>query len=303
MRMFLRYFSVIALVIAFVMPAFADDEAYAIKLNRPAKAGEVFHEHTKLDVERTITNTPPAGAPDKRVQQIAADLEYRLTTKAADEFGDATELSLEVVKFDFGKDGREALPKGTMISIRRTEKGVTFTLPVAKTMESEQQWVLQFIFGPLQPAINQKKLSIDDVWGLKTPRKVGEEWEADPEKLARAISTAHTQFDPRSTTSRIKLVAMETTPSGEKALRIKGTTIMATPKRSDLMPSFVDQKSQSRQEWNRLIPLDHTHPVAEEANLYDLDWKGTDPQSRATLQVQVHLNAFTKIEPVPREPG
>lgn len=155
---------------------------YAIKLDRPLKAGDRFKVSSSGEITTAMKMTSGSNTLKEQTETMKATLEGEYKVVAVNEKGHPTSGTFTVSKWDGSIDGQpvtevqsgmiiEFIVDGKNVSIR--SKDEEFAGKVKKLLE-----------GVLPDAEEEHGATNDDIFGTKDRKKVGEKW---PVNVAAAV--------------------------------------------------------------------------------------------------------------------
>ncbi|HVT80539.1 MAG TPA: hypothetical protein VHM90_07775 [Phycisphaerae bacterium] len=259
----------------------AAEPAYAIKLDRPLKAGEIYEERFTVDSQTRTVTTEPGGAPRTKEVSIKGDAVGRVEILEVNAGGNPVAMSMLVRKFVAGPEGKEAVPGGKVVEIRRTDKDVQVSLKNGGEMSEEAKQVIASCFGPLN---RDKGMSDDLLQGTPIRRRVGDTWKTRHDgKVPDGI-----EMDPRDFTSRMLFKSVETA-NDVPALRLVWTIQMKDFK-SQLPPDYLLDHSSSKTELTSVVPVDTALPMIELSSLTQMDFAAHHSTGGSTVAITQRIS-------------
>ncbi|MCL2648457.1 MAG: hypothetical protein FWD61_15850 [Phycisphaerales bacterium] len=245
-------------------------ESYPIQLGRSGEVGDVYDTHITLEQTGTVTTTSAQSEPRERSLAMKADLQGRV--KMLEKNADSSLLELTVKKF-VDETGENLIDANKVIDIKRSATQSSFSAKDGGELSEKVKNLLNQLYPPEQGKGEAKSgASDDDVFGSKTPRKVGESWPINSEAAAKMLARSDVTVDPKDVTGKMTLKGVETINGGNgkrgKALRIVGTIDVANFK-SSCVPSGVNVDSVGKMQLSGLYPVDASPSPAELETIVD----------------------------------
>ncbi len=257
------------------------DPSYAIKLDRPLKAGEVYEERFTVDSYTKTTTAEPGGQPKVKEVSIKGDAAGKVEIKEADAGGNPVAMTLLVRKFVAGPDDKEAVAGGKILDIRRTENEVKVSRQDGGLLSDEAQQVIATCFGPLK---RSSGMSDDIAQGTPRPRKVGDTWKTKGD----GVVPDGLDMDPKNLTSRMLFKNLEKV-NGIPAMRLVWTIQMKDFK-FQLPPDYLLDRSNSKTEVTSVVPVDDKLPGIELSSLTQMDFAAHHSTGGSTVAITQRIS-------------
>ena len=185
------------------------------------------------------------------------DIEGRLEVLAVDARGDDIRDSIIVKNFSAGPEKKSVTAAGDVLTISRSTTESTFTLRSGSTLDDSTRRALVKLIGPVSSSMT----SVDDEFGSKVARKLGESWPVNSEMIAKAKLDNKFLIDPKNIVGTVTLIGVETV-HGIKAFRLNVNLEMKDIKPA-VEPEGRTRDSVGKQTASFLYPLDDSIPFLE----------------------------------------
>ncbi|MBM3839054.1 MAG: hypothetical protein FJ398_14015 [Verrucomicrobia bacterium] len=154
-------------------------QEYRIQVNRPAKAGQEFQLSCRFqETHRISASFAGRSSPEQKTNYVA-ELDGLMRILETDSNGRIKRASCTISNCVRVEDRykRELLPPRAVVTAS-TEQGKLQLLANGKSVGLETQKILAFGMQ-----VDPDEAQTEEVFSTDTPRKVGDSWENDPEKL------------------------------------------------------------------------------------------------------------------------
>jgi hypothetical protein len=274
--------------------AMGADQTYPIKMDRPFKVGDAYEVHVVIDTSNHDTRlTAGATTAEKRDLEFQGELSGRVDIVGVDKKGNDTVFSVTVTKFTMGADKKELVASGKIIDVARSSREVNFSLRGGGTLSDEAKFALSQVYQEL----NSSDVSDDEVFGSKTPRKVGESWPLNSEAAAKQAAGAGIDADPKQLTGETKLEAVETV-RGVQAVRLDTKVNMAKARPSNPPPTIKIQDSDLKMEVITVFSTEGTLPPLEVEKTMDTSSSLVNSSPSSVITSKGHQHQKISITPI-----
>jgi hypothetical protein len=241
------------LIFVAVVTAYAadtqSDQTYPITVTPQLAPGDSYDVDTSITITNTDIITAPGGEPRIQQSEIRTSLIGHVHIDKVGPRG-FTNLSLNVTKFVESMENRDLVPSGKTIDIVRGETDVTYTIRGGDELSVQARRILGFTYAPLTTF----KLTPEEVFGTKQPRKVGESWSVATEVIAKNLLEMGRISDPKSVNGRTTVKAVENSPLGP-ALRIASNLDISNLVPPDLPPDLAFESGQHHNQFEELVTI------------------------------------------------
>lgn len=258
---------VLAALLAANGAALGADQTYSIKLNRPFKPGDAYQTHVVTQFNETTIGQFIAAPSRTATGSLKSDLQGRVDIQEVDEKGNEKTLTFTAESFTI--NGKDVLSRGDVIDVKRTDKDVLFSLRKGGELSQDMKRVLSQVYDKL----NTSGVTDDDVFGSKTPRKIGESWKIDVDAAVKQATGTGVTFDAGSMKGESTLKGTETL-AGEPMVRLD-TTLSIKDLKPELPPTLQFERSQTDEQFSNVVPIDP---------------KSSSIQSHAVIDIDIFLN-------------
>ena len=242
-------------------PAPVPEQTWQIHLDRPALAGQRFTLASTGKQDRQTKVTTPAQPAEMTTEHLEISYAAVHEVKTINKTGHPTSvlIRLDRLTTNDGSGPVEQLPAGTLISA------------AADGDQTRYQIGRDELDGTLADALNlagaklpsTREPSEDAVFLNHTPRKPGDRWSADPQRLADAIAATTTFIvDPVTSTGEIQFT-QHVTENGIPALATTATFDIAPTGLRD-SPDQALTQSFLKSTTLRIHPVDPALPMLKE---------------------------------------
>jgi hypothetical protein len=277
--------------------AFGQD-TYTVRLARPVKIGERFKVSARAAVLSKTTREVEKVPEEVDDVNLACKVSGELTVLAVTTKGMASELSLKIDSAETFDDGEpaEIFSSGDVIALK---KGAEDNVATVNGEEPDDQQ--SELIDVLMSVAGDDEATDDEAFGTGEKVKVGDEWAAHRDVLAREMARQDIRgLKPADLTAYTKLLST-TTVNGEPALRVSCNM------------SFANQKARMRKLGDGLkaenvsadvhsevdVPVnpDSTASRAKATTKFNIVAKGTvEDDEGQTVPIHVSMDRRTALD-------
>ena len=253
----------------------AADQAYTIKLHRPAKAGERF----RVDLEGHMKSRSAQQVGDLEsadTEQWRAHLKGTVEIGKVNAVGNPTELQVTVESFTMkeGKFTEAAVEKGGVIRARYVKGETEF-----EYLDVESGLGVPVREGRLQEALKLLftlggQQTDDQPFGTAKKQKVGSSWKVDPKAVAASAKEDDVVVDPKNVSGQMKIT---------KAARVDGHDCL------ELNGQFKVTGVKPPQRFPRNLRLAKSVMTGKLLTQLPIDLKATSPYSRIEMALEMEV--------------
>ncbi len=244
-------------------PSPPDPVSWQIRLDRPRAVGDRFSLSAEGSQRRhTVTSGSPAGTKEIRDEKLQIHYEGIHEVTSVDTLGHPTGVTIRIDRLttDDGSGVMEQFAGGTLLTATVDGNQTLFRLG-RDTLEGTLADALN-LAGANLPAAREP--SEDAVFLNQTERLPGDEWTADPQRLADAIAaTSPFLIDPVTSWARLRFDGPETESSIPSLATTTTFDIVPTAFREPL-PGRPLTESSMKVTNLRLFPVDPALPMLRE---------------------------------------
>ena len=236
-------------------------KAYAVRLNRPMKAGQQY----RWSADSTLVNTiPPAKGGPAVADTVSVHLDAVVQILNVDKDGEPTEMAatIEECTARTGKEKKVIARPGRVILVEAGKWKSKLTAAVG-TLTIDEDALLRSVLS--LPRVDDT--SDDDLYGTPKPVYVGEAWNVRADQVARSWASAGYRLKPQNISGTVKLKSAETV-DGAECVRVTGRTKMEhfLPPALDLPETVQIEDATCEVKFTRLLPSDTSKPVLQESH-------------------------------------
>lgn len=281
---FMRCIVVALLIVAtgslVAAPIVAKD--YKIKLHRPEKVGNRYR-LSVTDTSKEMLVITKAGEVLKRESKATkAQLDAIVEVQKVDKVGDPVKLKVRIEKLIDGK-GVELLTRGQIVLGEVIEKKVVFRIKDGKLGDVAKK--------ALRSTVDLKTIdrpSLDNAFGTKEPRRVGDSWKLNPSAAAKYL-----KMDPKNISGNVTLAAIKNVGGYtcyECLAKVKITDVPGAEKL--IKQGFEIKSAKGVVRWDAIYSTDQTTPVLKEdmGLNFDTEFRGVKGAVKGLL-VRMTLEA------------
>ena len=191
-------------------------EGYPIKFWRADVVGNTYEIHDSYDMGMTETAASPTHDPVTKKVTKHVDFTGRMTVKAVNEKGQATEVVLKVIRM-VRADGRDMIRPGSMIRMTVGPENHVEECSTGPVPDAAMEMINRFI-----PARGTSDKTIEDIFGSRKPRRANETWGID----SQAASEFFAGF---GITASAEEISGKTTVNGLRVDGLMVTTQITVP--------------------------------------------------------------------------
>lgn len=229
-------------------------DAYPIKLTRPVRAGQRYQYTADATVVQSMTANISGQTRTINPRSLAVHLEAVEHIMAVNALGEPTEALYAVEKCTVreGKKVRNVLQPGVNVTAEAGKWKPRLNVDRG-TLTIQDEILLRAVIA-LPSADN---VSDDQCYGTEKPQKVGGEWPARADAVARSYSAAGVAVKKANVSGSVKLKDV-TTLDGVPCLRVQGRAVINhfVPPDNDLPPDMRITDSDVEYKFTKVLPVD-----------------------------------------------